>query len=305
MKLQDVALKLNSKFENNAYRGYVDGYEFQITSVKNGFFNQYYLSFLLESPLSTEDFKKIKETAGRLNIIVSDVVKKQNMLSIFINKTEKTLERAKKIVSYFKRNEIRLLDSEIYDADFEITAYKNITVNFGRTILQHQVTIPVHDAVYNDRIEQQISKIEEDEAGNKHLLPGLLLAFLGAIVGTIPSVIVYFMGYMVWFLYFIVPFASFYGYKLAKGPQKRWLPAVIGIISVVTSVLIFLLLWANVASSVDLSLAELLDFEEIFMDFLRDGLFLLAGNIVGVIVSYKYLYNKTSSGQIEQLRKMK
>ena len=67
----------------------------------------------------------------------------------------------------------------------------------------------------------------------------LFFAIIGAVVGSIPSLIAYEFGFMSWWLYIIVPFASFYSYKYAKGPLHRLVPVIIGVITVVVSLSMF------------------------------------------------------------------
>lgn len=66
----------------------------------------------------------------------------------------------------------------------------------------------------------QSSPLNEKEPASRYIL-GFVGALLGAVVGCIPWFIVStFMNYFVGLLGFVVGIASFFGYKLLKGPKK-------------------------------------------------------------------------------------
>lgn len=66
----------------------------------------------------------------------------------------------------------------------------------------------------------QPSPLNEKEPASRYIL-GFVGALLGAVVGCIPWFIVStFMNYFVGLLGFVVGIASFFGYKLLKGPKK-------------------------------------------------------------------------------------
>lgn len=102
-------------------------------------------------------------------------------------------------------------------------------------------------------------------------------------------------------LYIIVPFASFYSYKNAKGPLHRLVPLIIGVITVVVSLSVFLYTWANLAFYNDMTLGILLSDKEILPLFLSDLIFLLIGNLVGILFSAKIIYNKTTASKLKDL----
>lgn len=50
---------------------------------------------------------------------------------------------------------------------------------------------------------------------------GIIGALLGAIIGAIPWAIVIYFGWFIGYLAFLIAFASFFGYKLLKGPKNK------------------------------------------------------------------------------------
>ncbi|OED58965.1 hypothetical protein [Acholeplasma laidlawii] len=301
MKIEEIAVKLTAKFERGAYRGEVNGYEFQICSINAGFgIKQYYMAFILDRSLEASEMKAIRQEVGATGLFFTSAVHLNNTVLIFVRNPLKGKERARKLTSYFKDRSFKIVSKDIYGSNEEITNHKTISIKI-QTGLKFNLVVPINEAIYKEKHQQEIAKIINEEKGNNNKVGGIIFAVIGAILGSIPSLIAYELGFMSWWLYIIVPFASFYSYKNAKGPLHRLVPLIIGVITVVVSLSMFLYTWANLAFYNDMTLGILLSDKKILPLFLSDLVFLLIGNLVGILFSAKIIYNKTTASKLKDL----
>jgi|SRR5690554_4478608 len=305
MTMEQMAVKLTTKYSNAAYRGEIDNYEYQLTMVNAGLgIKQYYLTFIMDKTIPPLQMKAIRKEVGMVGLLFSSVIHESNAVSIFVRNVVKAKEKATLLVDFFKSRDMKVLSKEIYGTDEEITGYKIINVKLQQGLKQ-EVTIPVNEFSYEKKLNQMVDEVKAKDSDNTHLIGGIVFAVIGAVVGVIPSVIAYEFGFMSWWLYLIVPFASFFAYKHAKGPQHGWVPLLIGVITIVVSVSVFMYTWLSFASFNNLTLSELFEVEGAFAGFIQDALFLLIGNIVGIAVSYRSIYNRTTAAKVKNLEAMK
>lgn len=79
----------------------------------------------------------------------------------------------------------------------------------------------VHAACVQQKNDQVVNKINENERSGSYAL-GFLGAFIGGIVGTVPSVlIIVFMDVISAWLCALIPLGAYYGYKLFKGRMNN------------------------------------------------------------------------------------
>lgn len=77
--------------------------------------------------------------------------------------------------------------------------------------------VPVHGECVKSHSETTVQKAEKNQQSGSYLL-GLVGAFLGAVVGCVPTVLLIFLMQMEFgLLYILIPLASYQGYKLARG----------------------------------------------------------------------------------------
>jgi len=301
MKIEELAVKLTAKFERGAYRGEVNGYEFQICSINAGFgIKQHYIAFILDRTLEASEMKAIRQEVGMTGLFFSSAIQPNNTVLMFVRNPEKVKERARKLASYFKTRSFNIVSKDIYGSNEEITNHKTISIKIQQG-LKFDLVIPINEAIYKEKHKQEIEKIIHAEKANNNKVGGIIFAIIGAVVGSIPSLIAYEFGFMSWWLYIIVPFASFYSYKYAKGPLHRLVPVIIGVITVVVSLSMFLYTWANLAYYNDMTLGILLSDKEVLPLFLSDLVFLLIGILVGIIFSAKFIYNNTTASKLKDL----
>jgi len=141
----------------------------------------------------------------------------------------------------------------------------------------------------------------------KNYVLGILGSLVGAMVATIPWILVYVYGNMMLsLLAILIAFGAFYGYKLCHGPVNKKLPIVIVVISVIavsiaTLVIIPLCLLAREGYIVSLdNLKVLYDSQEfvsaLMQDYVVSVLFTFLG-ISGVVSNLKRQFDEGVSSE--------
>ena len=82
---------------------------------------------------------------------------------------------------------------------------------------------PVHRACVENDSFQNLEKIQKNETTGSNRFTGIIGAILGALVGSIPALLLLvFLNMVSAWLYALVPICSYYGYKLLKGKMDKW-----------------------------------------------------------------------------------
>lgn len=306
MKLEMIKEKLNMSFYNNAERGVINSIDFQISSLKIMFMEQYYLTIILAESMSQDKFKELKKYAGATGLFLSSAGNfNNNVLNVYIRNVDKTLDKFNKVVTFLEENKLETLKTDIFGSNKEIDDYREVSVKYMRTNYYLNLVIPVNKESVSKIYETEKEVLDKEDLENNNITSGILFAILGAFIGTIPSIVVYHIGYILWPLYLIVPFLAFLFYKIGKGPQKGYVPYLIGTISVVVSILALLYTWYSMAVLLDTTISDLFASEEIREGMIKDLTFVLIGNLVGIFSMYKYIQSKTTSGKRKDLENLK
>lgn len=78
----------------------------------------------------------------------------------------------------------------------------------------------VHRSCVEALAESTKSRAESSLQSGSYVT-GFIGALLGGLVACIPTVVVYFLGWMVGYLYALIPLGAYYGYKLFRGRMNR------------------------------------------------------------------------------------
>lgn len=308
MKIETLELKLGVRLERQAYRGVINDFEFQVTHISVFGIKSFMISFLVDRSLVAEEIKKIQKTLGfGYTALIGSVVQKNNVVNVNLRNIEKTRLKLVSLVELFKSMALNNLTSDIYGNDAEVNGYKQMTFqyNIQQNYTVQGLYVPVNLEKYNEKHVQLIESIKSEEANNNQILTAIFFAVIGALLGAIPSIILYFLGYMVWLLYILIPLMSFYLYKKGKGPQKSYVPILIGVISFVVGIGSLLYIWNDTALSYGVTLGELFEIEEISTALMSDLLFSIFGNLFGIFASWKYIYSKTNAAKLKDLENVK
>lgn len=106
----------------------------------------------------------------------------------------------------------------------------------AKRVLVNRNVYPMHAACM-DRLHSEMAEHAETVKSEGSAIGGILGGILGGIVGCIPWAVVYYLGYIVGWMGFIIGWCAKKGYDLAHGKQT-WLKAVVvTIVSVICVVL--------------------------------------------------------------------
>ncbi len=304
MKIDDLILKLNVRLERNAYRGTINGFEFQLTHLSALGAKSYFVSFLLDRSLIPEEIKKIQKVLGMANFaVISGAIQPSNVISVGIRNIEKTRLKLVELTKELKSMGLSPLTTDIYGHDAEVDGYKQVlfSSNHQQSYRIFGLHVPVNLEKFNEKQNQIIESIKKEESKNNQLLRGIFFAIIGALLGAIPSILVYFGGYMLWLLYVLIPLMSFYLYKKGRGPQQPNVPILIGFISFTVGIGSLLYIWYDMATFYGVSLGDLFGIAEISSALLGDLMFCVLGNIFGIYASWKFIYSRTNAAKIKEL----
>lgn len=88
--------------------------------------------------------------------------------------------------------------------------------------------VPVHKACVENNTYQSYQAIQKNETTGSNRLLGILGAMLGALVGSIPALLlIVFLNMVSAWLYALVAICSYYGYKLFKGKMDKWVVLIV------------------------------------------------------------------------------
>ena len=97
---------------------------------------------------------------------------------------------------------------------------------------------PVHLVCNDNYIDEQVKQIEDNRQNGNYLVASLA-ALVGALIGTLPSLVsMVFADYIIAILFAAIPAASAFAYRRAGGVQNWFMPFVITLMSIAASVVL-------------------------------------------------------------------
>lgn len=148
----------------------------------------------------------------------------------------------------------------------------------------------------------------------KNYILGVVGSIIGALIATLPWILMYIYGEMMLsLLAILIAFGAFYGYKLFKGKIDKKLPIIVSVVSIIAisiaTLLIIpfaLLMEANLEASFE-NLKILYENSEFFSAIMRDYVISVIFTIIGisgVVISLKkQLNNGISTEKITLINK--
>ncbi len=152
---------------------------------------------------------------------------------------------------------------------------------------------------------EQVESIKQEDAKSENAVKSLALALLGAFIGAIPTSVIYALGYFSGWGFAIIPFASFYFYKLGKGPKAAYILIFITLFSFIASVAAIFINWQILAMDHKLTILDLFLYEPTAEIMLRELLMTVLFFAIGMVVSWQYLFRDTTAKKLKDLSNIK
>lgn len=302
---ENAALKLsallNLKADGATVYGEINDYHFSINLIPYGNTQVWQLTLLLDKTLSTDTQTNLKKThkiniqytalditltyqAVAYNLILNMPMSKEKQVNYF-NNLMTTLTNALANEGINNIQSCALCGVNKEDEDVEYTVYKGLYVKLHKSCIE---------AAY----EEQRREIEKENKNIKRLPISIILAFVGAVIGIVPSIISIFgFGYLFAILFAISPIASFFGYKLGKAPLRWYATLIAAVCSLIVTVLLVLCYGSLIANLAQATLAEVFKDPEVgLVGFLVQALLF---DIIGIACAFGYI-SKTRSGKVSK-----
>lgn len=296
MDISKYATKLGMETNSNVVFMMVDDYKFQLTAMKAGYAKQIALVVICNRKLEKEDMKQLSKAYGLRPLIYQNVGLKDNAIFVPISfnmKKEKIETNLIKITTVLKSLGIECLDHCPFCGEKE---------DLDSTKIVKGLEVHVHQACVDEFIGKAEKNLDQHESKSYGF--GILYAFLGAILGAIPSAIVLFQfGIISAWLFIIIPVASFYFYKKSDSPKTLTAVLLISIISVVIALFLGYINYYLIAVFYDQTFAELM--VDNLSLFLTDLAMIFFFSVVGVALSWRMLYKNTSSAARKEIEDFK
>lgn len=302
---ENAALKLsallNLKADGATVYGEINDYHFSINLIPYGNTQVWQLTLLLDKTLSTDTQTNLKKThkiniqytalditptyqVVAYNLILNMPMSKEKQVNYF-NNLMTTLTNALANEGINNIQSCALCGVNKEDEDVEYTVYKGLYVKLHKSCIE---------AAY----EEQRREIEKENKNIKRLPISIILAFVGAVIGIVPSIISIFgFGYLFAILFAISPIASFFGYKLGKAPLRWYATLIAAVCSLIVTVLLVLCYGSLIANLAQATLAEVFKDPEVgLVGFLVQALLF---DIIGIACAFGYI-SKTRSGKVSK-----
>lgn len=296
-----LAALLNLKASGTTVYGEMNDYHFSINLVPYGNATVWQVTMLLNKSLSADkqyDLRKALKINIQYqwlditptyqlcayNIILNMPLSKEKQISYF-NNLMTTLTKALEEEEIKNGEECGLCGGTKPDELLEYSVYKGLYIKLHKSCI---------DAAY----EEQKREIEKENKNLKRLPISIVLAFIGAVVGIIPSVISIFgFGWLFGLLFAICPVASFFGYKLGKAPLRWYATFIAAVSSLIVTTLLVLGYSYLIALAANVSLATVFADPELgIVGFLAQALLF---DIIGIGCAWGYI-SKTRSNKVHK-----
>lgn len=292
MNLDNLASKLGFQNKSGVFTRSHQGYEISLVSYKvPGSFNSMpMLLYVFNKSLDKTTRKALAKTSGIKGFVLESVGLKDNaFLSRASFKDEEKLNQyLDKMTEIFKSLNLGILNYCPYCGKDDTD---------GIRVVKGAV-IHVHEACVENFIHQVTSHLETTGKSKEHLIKSILYAIIGGFVGLIPSIIILALTsyYSAW-LFLIIPFSAFYGYKKGGAQKGSYVMIIIALISLIMAPGFMFTVYYLDAAYYNVAFSDYLAVDEIRTSFIKDMFLSIAFTALALYVSWKYIYKQTH-GQI-------
>lgn len=294
MKLEQLAGKLNFQQKGSTFVRTFSGYDVSLIMYKipGSYAKIPMMIFVLNKPIDKADTKIILKATKLRGIIKESIALKDN--AILVNPRFKDIEKfeayVNKMVTVLQELRLKQLDYCPYCGEVDtdsIRVIKGATVN-------------VHDKCVKDFVEKVSTHLETVGSSKDKILISIIFALIGGFIGLLPSIIVLFaVGFYSAWLFLLIPYAAFYGFKQGGAQKGAYVMVVIAVISFIYAPGFMAFAYYSMAALEGFTFAEALAIDEFRIDFLTDMFMSVLFTALAVFFSWKKIYGQTH-GQIKR-----
>ncbi|PKK93585.1 MAG: hypothetical protein CVV61_03910 [Tenericutes bacterium HGW-Tenericutes-6] len=303
MKIEKAAEKLGFFKEKDTFVKRVGNYEFYLIKYKmNGsYVGVPMIAFASSKTIEKDQYKRILKAAGLRSAFKESILLNQNAIifgyGLKANDPIKMDERLRQFADALKTEDIYPLNYCPYCGKEEDTDdLKNID----------GILVPVHKACLSSYVEHVSEQLELSEKTNDHMLKSILLTVLFGFFGIIPSyIILSFTGFYSAWLFLIIPFAAFYGFKLGKAQKRSYVIFLIAAITMILAPAFMLFVYYDAALFNEMSFVDFVTHEEVQAGFISDMIMTVVFSLIAVLVSWKTIFKQTNAHLKKQLKSLK
>src|SRR5690606_14774445 len=307
MKLNKLAEKFDVKpSSDGSFRFERGGFNFQLIEGAQDFIRYNYLVVVFQNEISKDIYKSIqKENRLKLRPALFNAFNSNNGLAYFApfkNKDE-LHEFIDKQIELYKQFNLEPIVNDVMGKDIA-DGYRPFDLTLRNLITLRGVSLPVNLSSFKEMIAKEEEEIKQELSNVKNYPKALLMAIVGALLGSLPAVILYSVGYMVVAVYALIPFAAFYFYKKATAPTNTFTIIYIGIIGLIFAVLTSLFGMFTIASYFEIPFEMLFTDSEISKDLMTDIILTILFYGIGFVFTAIYIYRQTSSKRIKDIKRI-
>jgi len=294
MNLEKIAARLGFIERSGVFALDYKGYEVTLTSYKvpGAIVGLPMLIFVFNQSLDKEMRKSIAKLSGLKGFVPESVGLIDNAFLCQVNfKDQAKLNTyLDKMTDAFQTLGLKTLDYCPYCGAYETDGQRTIK----------GAVIHVHESCVKNFVNQVETHLETKGQSKEFMFKSLLYAVIGGFFGLIPSIIVLlFTGFYSAWLFMIIPFAAFYGFKKGGAQKGSYVMVFIAILSLILAPGFMFYIYYADAMFYEVAFSDYLAVDEIRGYFVRDMLMSVLFTIISLSVSWKSIYRQTH-GQIKK-----
>lgn len=294
MKLDKMAEKLGFQLKSGVFTRTYGGYEINLISYKmpGAYVAIPMVLIVFSKTIDQDTFKKLGKVSGMRVFIKESVALKDNAILAYPgfknqDKFDDFLDQKTKI---FK---------EIGLGQFNYCPYCGKEDTDSTRVIKGAL-IHVHDECVKDFIQKVNTHLNTVGNSKEHLLKSIVYAIIGGIIGLIPSIIILMVIgiYSAW-LFILIPFAAFYGYKKGGAQRGSYVMIIIAVISLILAPSFMLFVYYDISVYYEVPFQEMLINPEFSAAFLQDMILSVVFTLIALWASWKSIFKQTH-GQIKK-----
>lgn len=294
MKLEGIADKLGFREKQGGYVLRYNGLEVNLVlyHVPGSYVKMPMLLFVFSQRLGREAIQKIQKASGLKGCLLESVIAQDN--AFLVNANFKTKEKL----------DIYLEKMSLVIQSLQLTQWSQCPFcdqpDMDSVRIIKGAVISVHEACVQGYVEKIETHLDTVGSSKKNTLISTILAILGGFIGLLPSILVLsFTGFYSAWLFALIPFAAFYGFKLGGAQKGAFVMPLIILVSFSMSISFMFYIYFDLAAYYEVTFEAFLAVEEVMAAFTQDMLTTIVFTLIAIWVSWKYIYKQTQ-GQIKK-----